>query len=44
MRKFSLGKAFVPIVGTIALIYLLLPIAHVVLFSFNEKRGRNNII
>ena len=44
MRNFSLGKAFVPVVGTVALIYLLLPIAHVVLFSFNEKRGRNNII
>lgn len=44
MKNFSLGKAFVPVVGTIALIYLLLPIAHVVLFSFNEKRGRNNII
>ncbi len=44
MRNFSLGKAFVPIVGTVALIYLLLPIAHVVLFSFNEKRGRNNIL
>ena len=44
MRNFSLGKAFVPIVGTVALIYLLLPIAHVVLFSFNVKRGRNNIL
>ena len=43
MKKFSLGKAFVPVVGAIGLIYLLLPIAHVVLFSFNEKRGRNNI-
>lgn len=44
MKQFSLGKAFVPVIGTIALIYLLLPIVHVVLFSFNEKRGRNNII
>ncbi len=44
MKNFSLGKAFVPVVGAITLIYLLLPIAHVVLFSFNEKRGRNNII
>ncbi|GAA2833910.1 spermidine/putrescine transport system permease protein [Leucobacter komagatae] len=44
MKKFSLGKAFVPVVGAIGLIYLLLPIAHVILFSFNEKRGRNNII
>lgn len=43
MKNFSLGKAFIPVVGTIALIYLLLPIANVILFSFNEKRGRNNI-
>lgn len=43
MKKFSLGKAFVPVVGIIVLIYLLLPIAYVILFSFNEKRGRNNI-
>lgn len=42
MNKFSLGKLFVPVVGTIALIYLLLPIAHVILFSFNDA-GRNNI-
>lgn len=44
MNKFSLGKAFVPVIGTVVLIYLLLPIAHVILFSFNQKRGRNNII
>lgn len=44
MKRFSLGKAFVPVVGAIGLIYLLLPIAHVILFSFNEKRGRNNIV
>ena len=44
MNKFSFGKLLVPVVGTIALIYLLLPIAHVILFSFNQKRGRNNII
>ncbi|MBO1900812.1 ABC transporter permease [Leucobacter weissii] len=43
MRKFSLGKAFVPVVSIIVLIYLLLPIANVILFSFNERRGRNNI-
>lgn len=41
--KFSFGKAFVPVVSTIVLIYLLLPIAHVMLMSFNQKRGRNNI-
>lgn len=41
--KLRLGKAFIPVVGTIVLIYLLLPIAHVVLFSFNKKVGRNNI-
>lgn len=44
MKSFSLGKAFVPVVAAIGLIYLLLPIAHVIVFSFNEKRGRNNII
>ncbi len=43
MKGFSLGKAFVPVVATIALVYLLLPIAHVILFSFNDA-GRNNII
>ncbi|MGO7719102.1 hypothetical protein ACC706_38540, partial [Rhizobium johnstonii] len=43
VKNFSLGKAFVPVVATIALIYLLLPIAHVILFSFNDA-GRNNII
>ena len=42
MSKFSLGKAFVPVVGTIALIYLLLPILYVIAFSFNDA-GRNNI-
>lgn len=42
MNRFSLGKAFVPVVGGIVLIYLLLPIAHVILFSFNDA-GRNNI-
>lgn len=44
MKGFTLGKAFVPVVAAITLIYLLLPIGHVILFSFNEKRGRNNII
>lgn len=43
MKKFSLGKALVPVVATITLIYLLLPILYVIAFSFNEKRGRNNI-
>lgn len=43
MKNFSLGKAFVPVVAAVALIYLLLPIAHVILFSFNDA-GRNNII
>lgn len=42
MKNFSLGKAFVPTVGIIALIYLLLPIFQVILFSFNDA-GRNNI-
>ncbi|MBK0418534.1 ABC transporter permease [Leucobacter sp. CSA1] len=43
MNKFSLGKLFVPVAGAIALIYLLLPIAHVITFSFNDA-GRNNIV
>ncbi|WP_336658656.1 ABC transporter permease [Leucobacter sp. USHLN153] len=43
MNKFSLGKAFVPVVATVVLIYLLLPILHVIVFSFNDA-GRNNII
>lgn len=42
MNRFSLGKAFVPTVGIIALIYLLLPIFWVIVFSFNDA-GRNNI-
>lgn len=40
--KFSLGKLFVPVVATITLIYLLLPIANVILFSFNDA-GRRNV-
>lgn len=44
MKRFSLGKALVPVISIIGLIYLLLPIGHVILFSFNEKRGRNNIM
>lgn len=43
MKKLSLGKAFIPIVGAIALIYLLMPIVQVILFSFNDG-GRNNIL
>jgi len=42
VRNFSLGKAFVPVVATIVLIYLLLPIFYVIVFSFNDA-GRNNI-
>ena len=42
MKRFSLGKLFVPVVAAITLIYLLLPIGHVILFSFNDA-GRNNI-
>lgn len=42
MKSFSLGKVFVPVAATITLVYLLLPIAHVILFSFNDA-GRNNI-
>lgn len=41
--KFSLGKLFVPVVATIVLVYLLLPILHVIAFSFNDA-GRNNIL
>ncbi|MFC5338705.1 ABC transporter permease [Leucobacter denitrificans] len=44
MKKFGLGKALVPVVSGITLIYLLLPIAYVVAFSFNARRGRNNIL
>lgn len=40
--KFSLGKLFVPVVAGIVLVYLLTPIIHVVIFSFNDA-GRNNI-
>ncbi|MEV8337265.1 ABC transporter permease [Leucobacter sp. NPDC077196] len=43
MKQFSLGKAFVPVVSAIVLIYLLLPILHVIVFSFNDS-GRNNIL
>ena len=43
MKNLSFGKALVPVVAVITLIYLLLPIAHVILFSFNDA-GRNNII
>jgi spermidine/putrescine transport system permease protein len=40
--KFSLGKAFIPVVATVVLVYLLLPILYVFVFSFNDA-GRNNI-
>ncbi|WP_440311780.1 ABC transporter permease [Leucobacter chromiireducens] len=43
MKGFTLGKAFVPVVASIALIYLLTPIVHVIVFSFNDA-GRNNIL
>ena len=43
MKGFTLGKAFVPVVASIALIYLLIPIVHVIVFSFNDA-GRNNIL
>lgn len=42
MNRFSLGKAFIPVAGAIGLIYLLLPIVYVIIFSFNDA-GRNNI-
>lgn len=42
MKRFTLGKAFIPVVGAVALIYLLLPILYVIVFSFNDA-GRNNI-
>lgn len=41
--KLSFGKLFVPVVATIVLVYLLLPILHVIMFSFNDA-GRNNIL
>lgn len=42
MKPFSLGKAFVPVAGIITLIFLLVPIVHVIIFSFNDA-GRRNI-
>ncbi|MGR4010678.1 ABC transporter permease [Leucobacter sp. 1207-22] len=43
MKNFTLGKAFVPVIATITLVYLLTPIVHVIVFSFNDA-GRNNIL
>ena len=43
MKTFSFGKLYIPVAATIALIFLLLPILHVIVFSFNDA-GRNNII
>lgn len=43
MRALSLGRWFVPVAATISLIFVLLPIAHVIAFSFNDA-GRNNIV
>ncbi|WP_017793636.1 ABC transporter permease [Leucobacter salsicius] len=43
MKSFSLGKAFVPVVSAITLIFLLTPIVHVIVFSFNDSR-RSNIL
>lgn len=42
MSKFSLGKFLVPVVATITLVYLLLPILNVIVFSFNQA-GRRNV-
>lgn len=42
-QRFSLGRAFVPTVGLIVLIYLLLPIVWVIAFSFNDA-GRRNVV
>lgn len=41
--KLSVGKWFVPIAGAVALVYILVPIGHVLMYSFNDA-GRNNII
>lgn len=43
MKSFSFGKLYVPVAATITLIFLLLPILQVIVFSFNNA-GRNNII
>lgn len=43
MKSFSFGKLYIPVAATIALVYLLLPILQVIIFSFNNA-GRNNII
>lgn len=41
--KFSLGRWFVPVAGVIALIFIMTPIVHVFVYSFNLP-GRTNII
>lgn len=43
MKHFTLGKAALPVYAIIAFVYLLLPIAYVFIFSFNDS-GRTNIV
>ena len=42
-RAWSLGDAIVPVFATLAFVYLLVPIAYTVAFSFNDA-GRSNLV
>lgn len=42
MRRFSLGKWLLPIYVALAFVFLLTPIVHVIVFSFNDAPRANN--
>ncbi|GAB3063965.1 ABC transporter permease [Sediminivirga luteola] len=42
MRKFDLSRWFIPVFGGLAFVYLLVPIAYIFVFSFNDA-GRTNL-
>jgi spermidine/putrescine transport system permease protein len=44
VRKLKLGRLVLPLYSLIALVYLLVPIAYTIAFSFNNSKGRTNTI
>ena len=42
-RRFSLSDKFVPVFATLAFVYLMVPVAYTVAFSFNQA-GRRNLV
>ena len=44
MKQLKLGKLVLPVYSVLALVYLLIPIAYTIAFSFNNSQGRTNTI